>query len=478
MKLTRILVVVVASACATNPATGRRQLILMSEAQEIQLGRQSDAEIRQQMGVYNDPQLQQYVDRVGQRLARASKRPGLPWTFAVVDESAVNAFALPGGFVYLARGILPFLRDEAEMAAVLGHEVGHVDARHSAEAYSKQQALGGSLALGGALWPRGKAVIGAASVGLGLAFLKFGRDAELEADRLGVGYTAAAGWQPSAMQGLLGTLARLDEAQGSRRGVPNWALTHPPAADRVLKVQEAVAAAGTASTTTNRAEFERTIDGVVFGDSREKGIVRGNKFLHPILRFAVDLPDAWEITNSNEQVSAQPPDNGNVAIILQLVDGASDNAAEVAEASMTEAGFRQTSGARTTINGLQAHAGTYEGAANNRRVVARAAFIKHGGRTGQFYRLVGLAVAEQFSSVESAISRSINSFRPLSQPEADRIQPNRVNFHVVRAAETWDSIAGSVTDGGVKAATLAIMNGREPGAPLRAGERIRIVVGG
>lgn len=478
MKLARVFVVVVASACATNPATGRRQLILMSEAQEIQLGKQSDAEIRQQMGVYNDPQLQQYVDRIGQRLARASKRPGLPWAFAVVDEPAVNAFALPGGFVYLARGILPFLRDEAEMAAVLGHEVGHVDARHSAEAYSKQQAFGGSLALGGALWPRGKAVIGAASVGLGFAFLKFGRDAELESDRLGVGYTSAAGWHPAAMQGLLGTLARLDEAQGSRRGVPNWALTHPPAADRVTKVQEAVAAVGTASTTTNRAEFERVMEGVVFGDSREKGIVRGSQFLHPILRFGVQLPDGWEITNSNEQVSAQPPDAGNVAIILQLVEGGSENAAQVAEASMTEAGFRQTSGAGTTINGLQAHAGTYEGTASNQRVVARAAFIKHGGRTGQFYRLVGLAVAEQFSGVESAISRSINSFRPLSQQEADRVQPDRVRFHVVRAGDTWDSIARLVTGGGVKAATLAIMNGREPGAALRVGERIRIVVGG
>ncbi len=478
VRVSWIGLVLVVAACATNPATGRRQLILMSEAQEIQLGRQSDAEIRQQMGVYNNPALQQYVERIGLPLARASKRPNLPWTFAIVDESAVNAFALPGGFVYLSRGILPFLRDEAEMAAVLGHEVGHIDARHSAEAYSKQQLAGGTLALGGVLWPRGKAVVGAAGIGLGFAFLKFGRDAELESDRLGVGYAAAGGWQPAAMQGLLSTLARLDEAQGSRRGVPNWALTHPPAADRVMKVQEAVAAAGRGATTTNRPEYERAIDGVVFGDSREKGIVRGNDFFHPILRFAVELPDGWEVTNSDDQVSAEPPGGSHVAFVLQIVEGVSDSIAQASEASMNEAGFRQTSGTRTSINGLQAFTGMYEGTANGRRVIARAAFIRHGGRPAQFYRLVGLALADQYPTFDGVLGRSINSFRPLSQQEADRIQPNRIGFHPVRAGDTWASIAATVADGTVKASTLAIMNGREPETAPRPGERIRIVLGG
>ncbi len=476
MKIFRVLLVAGLVGCATNPATGRRQLILMSEAQEVELGKQSDAEIRREMGVYNDPQLQQYVERVGARLARASKRPNLPWAFAIVDESAVNAFALPGGYVYLARGILPFLRDEAEMAAVLGHEVGHVDARHSAEAYSKQQLVGGSLALGGVLWPKGQAVIGAAGVGLGFAFLKFGRDAELESDRLGVGYAAASGWQPAAMQGLLGTLARLDEAQGSRRGVPNWALTHPPAADRVQKVQEAVAAAGTSATTTNRTEFERAIDGVVFGDSREKGIVRGSQFLHPILRFAWQLPEGWEIANSNEQVSAQPG-GGNVALVLQMIESDSDNAARAAEVSMTESGFRQTGGSTTAINGLQAFVGSYEGLSNNRRVLARAAVVKHGGRTGQFYRIVGLALADGYANVEPVLARSINSFRPLSQQDADRIQPNRVRFYTVRAGDTWESIARTGASG-LKAPTLAVMNGRDAATAPRAGDRVRIVSGG
>jgi predicted Zn-dependent protease len=159
-----LLGTLIVAACATNPATGRRQLILMSEAEEIALGRQADAEVRQQMGVYQDQALQDYVNRIGQRLAQASSRPNLPWTFTVVDEQAVNAFALPGGFIYLTRGILPFLRNEAELAGVLGHEVGHVDGRHSVEAYSRQTLAGGGLAVAGILVPETQAFQGLASL--------------------------------------------------------------------------------------------------------------------------------------------------------------------------------------------------------------------------------------------------------------------------------------------------------------------------
>src|SRR5262245_7764681 len=142
-----VAVVAMLTACATNPATGKKQLMLMSEAQEIQLGKESDQQVRQEMGVYNDADLQNYVASVGAKLKQKAHRPNLPWTYTVVDAPAVNAFALPGGFIYITRGILPFLRDDAELAAVLGHETGHVDARHSAAQYSTQTALGGALAI-------------------------------------------------------------------------------------------------------------------------------------------------------------------------------------------------------------------------------------------------------------------------------------------------------------------------------------------
>ena len=463
------------AACATNPATGKRQVILMSEQEEISLGKQSDADVRKEMGVYEDANIQRYVDRVGQRLAKASHRPNLPWTFTVVDATAVNAFALPGGYIYITRGILPFLRNEAELAAVLGHEVGHVDARHSASAYSKQVLAGGSLAVIGVLAPETQPFTGLAGVGLQFVMLKNSREAELEADTLGVGYAATSGWAPEAMPGLLSTLGRLDAASGSSRGVPNWLTTHPQASDRITKVQQAVAAARTSgATTTNRPDFERAIDGLVFGDSRAQGMVRGNEFVHPELRFAVKFPQGWEIVNSAEQVSARETENGNVAMVLQLATTAGSSVEQTANAGMTKAGFTEASGRRTEINGLTAYVGRYDGVVSNTRLSARAAHIRNDNQT---YLLAGIATPTEFSRVDRTFTASIESFRAMSRSEADRIQPNRVDFYTVRAGDTWDSIARGPAGGAAKASTLAIMNGVTPETPPRAGERVRIIVG-
>ena len=477
MRVPRGLIVaaIVAAGCATNPATGRRQLVMLSEQEEIQLGRESDQQVRAEMGLYADEELQRYVDRVGRQLARSSYRTGITWTFAVVDEPAVNAFALPGGFVYVTRGILPFLRDEAELAAVMGHEIGHVDGRHGVEAYSQQVLAGGGLAVAGVLVPEIRPFQGLAGVAAGLLFLRHGRNAELEADQIGVRYASAQGWDPGGMPGLLSTFGRLDEASGSRRGVPNWALSHPPAADRVNRLQEAVAAARSASATaTNRAEFERQIDGVVFGDSREKGFVRGSDFLHPVMRFGLRFPNGWQIVNSDEQVTALETEAGSVGMLLRLVENPSGSIEQVASASMAKAGFQEVSGRRERINGLAAYVGTYSGTIENRSLGARAAHIQLGT---QVFLLVGLSAANDLARVDEAFLTSIRSFRELSREEADDLQPDRVDFRVVRSGDTWESIVKDA-GGNVRAQTLAIMNGYEPATPPRPGDRIRIVVGG
>jgi predicted Zn-dependent protease len=464
-----------AAGCATNPATGKRELMLISESQEIQMGREADADVRKTMGVYNDAAWQKYVTDVGMRLAKASHRPDLPWKFTVVDEPAVNAFALPGGFIYITRGILPFLRDEAELAAVLGHEVGHVDARHSASQISKQQVAGIGLALGSVLAPKYSDAFGLAGSGLGLLFLKYGREDELEADRLGTGYAARSGWDPAGMPGLLETLARMDEATGSSRGVPNWALTHPPAADRVEKVQEAVAAARAASpggTAHNRPQFEDHLPGVVFGDSREKGMVRGREFVHPVLRFALTFPQGWEISNSDDAVTAQPNGNEGAAIILQ--GGASNGSLQqTADASMAKNGFQRVDGGSRTINGLPAFVGTYQGTIENTPVGAEAGFVSLGG-SSDVYRIFGIAEASQFSNVRPAADATISSFRELSASEANAIQNRKVEFVSVKNGDTWTSLAAA---GGnvVKPSTLAIINGMDPGTQPRPGSRVRTV---
>jgi len=472
-----LILIALAISCATNPATGRRQLILLSEPDEIRLGREADAGVRQEMGEYPNTDLQRYVDRIGQTLAKASHRPQLPWHFTVVDESAVNAFALPGGFIYVTRGILPFLRDEAELAAVMGHEVGHVDAKHGVDQYSKQLMTEGALAGASIMLPKWRTALGGLGVGAQFVFLKYGREAELESDRLGVGYASASGWAPQAMSGVLATLGRLDESVGSSRGIPSWALSHPPAEERVAKIKEAVTAAAAAGggTATNTAAFDAMIDGIVYGDSREKGLIRGAEFVHPVMRFSVRFPEGWTIANGATQVSARPAE-GNAAMLLEVVPGAAGSVADVARAEMSKAGLQETGGGATRVNGLEAYAGTYDGQLDGTPVRVRAVHIRSGG---QVYRLAGIATVDAFAGADRSFGPALQSFRELSEAEAARIQPSRVRFAVVQAGDTWESLARRAGSfGGPSPAALAIMNGSEPASTPRPGARVRIVVAG
>jgi predicted Zn-dependent protease len=471
------LMAFVTAACATNPATGKREISLMSEAQEIQLGQEMDPQIKREMGVYEDARLQRHVSEIGLRLARASERPNLPWEFTVLDEPAVNAFALPGGKIYLTRGILAFLRDEDQLAGVLGHEIGHVTARHSAQQYTKATGAGIGLTLLSIFVPETRPLQGAAETALGVLFLKYGRDDELQADRLGVQYTGKTGWSPGGVAGMLQTLQRLDEASGSRKGVPNWLSTHPAPADRVQQVQRfiqenpiAVATAGT----TRTQDLNRLVDGMVFGDSPSDGIIRGNQFLHPELRLALTFPAGWEIQNSPSQVVAKAPDRENY-MLLQFVPNARGSLQQIAQGTMANAGFRQLQGQQTSLNGLDAYVGTYQGTLQGLgNVITTAAHVVHGR---QVYMFAGLAPPNQFQSVQQQFTSAIRSVRQLSPSEAASIRPNRIDLYTVRSGETWQSIAER-NGGVVKPSTLAIMNNYEPGQPPRAGDRVRVVVEG
>ena len=208
---------------------------LISEAEEIAQGRQADAEIRREMGVYADEELQRYVSGIGERVASVSHRPNLPWTFTVLDSPVVNAFALPGGFVYVTRGLMAHLEDESELAGVLGHEVGHVTARHASQQFTRS--AGGSIGmlLMSIFVPSIRPFGDLASAGLSTLFLKYGREDELESDRLGMEYASKAGWDPAGVPHFLETLSRLDAL--TERGIPNWLSTHPEPGSRVEKAR-------------------------------------------------------------------------------------------------------------------------------------------------------------------------------------------------------------------------------------------------
>jgi predicted Zn-dependent protease len=449
----------------------------MSEEKEIQIGVEQDGQIRQEMGFYSDQALQQYVSGIGLRLAAVSERPNLPWHYTVVDAPAVNAFALPGGYIYITRGILPYLDDEAQLAGVLGHETGHVTARHASQQYSRSTGAEVGLILGSILVPQTRPLAGLGQTGLGALMLKYGRDDEAQADALGVRYASRAGWDPAGVPQLLTTLGRIEETSDTK-GVPNWLQTHPAADDRVQRVQSAVRDAETDATkfTTNRDDYLKRIDGVIWGDSPEQGVVRGNRFLHAGLRLSVDFPQGWDITNGQRQVIAKQPGT-NALVLLQAVQRPMGREIdEIAQRSMIGAGLRMVDGNRTSINGLDAFVGTYEGSLQSLgRVTIRAAHIV---RDRDIWLLAGIAPQDAYNGVEPELNKSVTSFRALTSGEAEAIRPNRVRLYTARQGDTWQSIAEREGRGSVKPTTLAIMNGRAVTEQPRSGERLKVVVGG
>jgi predicted Zn-dependent protease len=465
-------------SCATNPATGQRQLSFVSEEREIAMGQENDAQIRKEMGSYEGRELQEYVTSVGMKLAVNSERPNLPWHFTVVDVPAINAFALPGGYIYITRGILPYLDDESQLAGVLGHEIGHVTARHSVNQQSKSTLAQIGLIGAAIAAPGGQQLAQAGGVGLGALFLKYGRDDEAQADQLGVRYASRAGWDPAGIPRMLTTLGRIEEASDSK-GVPNWLATHPPADDRVQRVQAAVreaeGGAQTTKFTTDHDGYLKRLDGIVWGDNPDQGIVRGSSFLHKGLRFAFDFPGGWTVENGQKEVVAKQPGGRSVMLLEPVPRPQGRTIDDIAIISMQNAGFRQIDGAPTTVNGVAGYLGTYVGALQSLgRVQARVLHLRH---DRDVYLIAGLAPVEDYPKVVGEFSKSLQSFRGLSPGDAESIRPNRVSLYTARSGDTWQGIAERQSKGIIKATTLAIMNGHPVNDQPQPGERLKIVVG-
>jgi predicted Zn-dependent protease len=305
------------AACSTNPVTGESDFVLMSESQEISLGRQYSAQIMEEMPAYEHAALNKLVQRVGKKLAAKSHRPGLVYRFTIVDSDTVNAFALPGGYIYITRGMLAYLNSEAELAAVLGHEIGHVTARHSVRQHSASTATG----LLGAVISATTGVQGIDTLTnmASTAFVRgYGREHELEADRLGAEYLARSGYDPEAMLEVVGVLKNQEafevataRREGREANVYHGLFsTHP---DNDARFQEVVRAAkrhksGTA-TRVGRDSYLRALDGLTFGDSAKEGVVRGNNFYHAPLNFSVSFPAGWRIDNKSDRIIATSRSN-------------------------------------------------------------------------------------------------------------------------------------------------------------------------
>src|SRR5437667_1296660 len=367
------LVAVVVVGCAVNPATGARQLMLISESQEIAMGRDYDQQVAASIGLYADTAWQRWIQQFGARLAASSERPNLPWTFHVVDDPVVNAFALPGGYIYVTRGLLAHLGSEAELASVVGHEIGHVTARHSVSQMSKAQLLNVGLMVGMILRPQLQNFGGLAQAGLELLFLKYSRNDESQADELGLRYLTRAGYDPRPMTQVFRTLERVGAVEGEGR-VPTWLSTHPDPGDRGRRIATAIAAqpAGQAGTRVERDAYLQRIDGIVFGEDPREGYFKANAFYHPGMRFRVEFPQGWKPSNQKQAVGAMSPGQDAV-VVITLANRESPQAAY--QEFFSQPGIQRGQPWQGTINGLTAYSNAF--AAQTDQVVLQglAAFL-------------------------------------------------------------------------------------------------------
>jgi len=460
----------VLAACAKNPVTGQRELMLVSEAQEIEMGRQADRDVVASIGVYPDRDLQAYVERLGGALAAGSERPKLPWTFRVADDPAVNAFALPGGFIYVTRGILAHLDSEAELVAVLGHEIGHVTARHSARQISRAQFATLGLGVGMILRPELQGFGGLAQTGLGLMFLKFGRDDERQADELGLRYLTQQNYDPREMVEVFRLLERAGEESGGDR-LPSWFSTHPSPEDRQERIAALSRETGARGEIVNRKGYLRTIDGLVFGENPREGFFVENAFYHPDLRFQVEFPRGWKTQNQRDAVAAVSP-SSDAVVVVTLSGRASPEAA--ADEFFSQRGLRAGRAKRAQMNGLRVVSARFEAESDQGVLAGLAGFLEHEGKV---YRILGYTSASRYGAYDSVFEASLGSFKRLTAPRHLNVEPRRIQIVDVDRDMRVEEFALRYPST-VKLQTIALINHLDPGEEIRGGQPAKRVVGG
>jgi predicted Zn-dependent protease len=420
------------AGCAVNPVTGQRQFVLISEAQEIEMGRQVAAEAAAAMGLVDDAALQAYVRELGLRLARTSERPELPWSFQVVDDPTPNAFAAPGGFIFVTRGLLAMMRNEAELVSVLGHEIGHVTARHSVDMMSRAQLAQIALGVGSILSPTVARFGDLLGGGMQLLFLSYGRDAERQADDLGFRYMLEHNYDARQMVNVFAALQRSGELAGASP-VPSWLASHPNPAERIERIQAALATLGQddalARTRVGTDDYMARINGLVFGDNPRNGFFRGQQFLHPDLRFRMDFPAQWRTQNMSQAVMAVSQQQDAV-MQLTLAQGSEQ---EAANRFFGQQGIAAAQVVRQNINGLPAVTGYFQAQTQDGQVRGFAGFIRHDNRT---YQILGFAPAQIFSRYDATFRTSIGSFAVLTDPAALAVQPDRISIVRTQQAMT------------------------------------------
>jgi predicted Zn-dependent protease len=464
-----VLSVVVLGGCAVNPLTGDRNFSIIPESQEVAMGKEAAAEVGQSIGIYDDPKAQQYVAALGKRLAASSERPNLPWSFQVVDDPVVNAFALPGGFIFVTRGLLTHMGSESQLAAVMGHEIGHVTGRHSVRMLSKATLAQLGLAAGMVFSETLRNVGQLGMAGLQLLFLKYGRDAEREADELGYRYTLANKYDVRSMPDVFLTLKRVGEASGQSR-LPNWMATHPSPDERIERINAFIAENKPPAGRVDRNEFLAITDGMVFGPNPRQGFFDGNTFKHPEMRFQIAVPPGWKAQNMAQAVVAESP-QGNAG--YQLSAGKEEAPAQALQKFTTQQGITAVEPVEARVGGNPAPAARFAAQTEGGTVRGLVTFFTHQGRT---FQILGLAAPEGYAAAEGILREVVGSFSPLTDPGALAAQPARLKVVTVDRASTLAEFASRYPSG-LPVERIAIINQLETSSRLEPGQKIKVIEG-
>jgi predicted Zn-dependent protease len=459
-------------SCAVNPVTGDRELMLLSKQDEIALGKQTDAQIIQTYGIYENEDLNRYLTDLGSRMAAVTHRPDLPYTFRVLDAPVVNAFAVPGGFVYFTRGILAYLNNEAELAGIMGHELGHITARHSAVQYSRATLTNLGLGLGSMLSEKLREYAGMAQFGVGLLFLKFSRDNERQADDLGVEYSVKMGYDATAMAHFFQTLERLHPSSG-RNGLPEWFSTHPNPDNRVKAVNEK-AAAWKAKTPEKQyvikeEAYLRKLDGMVFGEDPRQGYVEKNFFYHPVIKFVVPVPSNWKVNNTPSQVQMI---SSSEDALLMLTVQQNANSAQSASEFINQTGATVLSRESVPVNGMPAERLISEITDQQQLLQVMSYFIQ---KDNSVFTIHGLSGKEGFSQYQSLFSNTMRGFRRLSDPQKLNVKPAHLQIRASRRSGSAKEVLSSL---GVAASHLEktiLLNGLSMNDRIEKGKLVKIV---
>ena len=433
--------IIFASACTVqkNPVSGNKRLMAYSWEEEVEIGRSVDDEIVAQYGIYNDPKIAEYVDSLSTDVLANShmRREGTDqkfrdteFYFKVLDSPVVNAFALPGGYVYFTRGLMAHLNNEAQLSVVIGHEIGHVAARHASQRAFQQQ-LGQIAVIGGAVLGQeflglpGQSILNLSSQAAQLLFLSYSRDAERESDRLGVEYSAMSGFKAAEGSEFFTSLERISEKSG--QSIPTMLSTHPDPGEREERIPELAEQwkeRGYEQTIINKDRYMQMLDGMVFGDNPRNGFVEEGQFVHPDLEFQFPVPDGWQAINQQQQVVLVSPQED--AVIIFRIDNESDNAQASVQQFVQQDGITVNSQTETESSGqFQAYRAnvTITQQEGNLRAVIYA--VEFGD---QVYRFINYTSESGFSGYQEVLTSVPAEFDRLTNERLLNIQPVRIQL--------------------------------------------------